>query len=214
MAIHDILNSDAPVPRAGTVIHGINPPGTRTPEMLYVGNLEEFKTLFAATRAAGMSHQTWRHTFWRLGEYLAVEHLGDMVALSRGLAPTTISKDYRFNTTDSILVVAITNGFDATSIVGTQFYYSFPAARTGYIQASSPENVTRSSVEGWNTVVFVHIVPDNNGKTMDQCILKVHDMELPVGIVAVIGSVEQSYLGSGVSRPVLRYDERVLLVAF
>ena len=213
MTIHDLLNPKSPVPRSGEIKHG-NPPGTRTPEMLYVGNIRKVRDLKAATCAKDNTYEEWKGTYRRLAEHLAAEYLGDMVALSRGLAPESVPEDYRLKTDDDILVVALSNGFDAAKTVGSTFSNSFPAAHIRFLKKGCPEEINRADLEGWHTVVFVEIGPDNCGGVTDECIRRVHDMELPVGIVAVVGAAGLSYLRSGVSQPILRYDERVLILAF
>ena len=153
------------------------------------------KILITPTRDASVQGPALQNAHRRIGEYLAIEFLADIIGLEeyniqhvqRGKAIT----GYRLPHEDKALVVALMhNGLPMAEGVNRVF------PRATMLQARVADDVTSRALAGRSVVMLVDAVI-NKGATVKKYIEHIRKLDMNVRIVVVAGVVQAQSVGKG-----------------
>lgn len=151
--------------------------------------------LATATRDAAIAGSTLRKAHARIGRYLAMEYLTDVIGLE--VAPITHVQGYqttgfRIKDEKKTTIVALMRGGEPMAIgVGD----ILPLAM--YVHAEDPEDIKSPHLEGQQTVVLVDSVV-NSGTSVQAFVTHVHGLQASIHIVIVAGVIQAEFIAGKV----------------
>ena len=168
-----------------SLLGGQNPNGGL--QVLHATNKNAAKLLATTMRDAAVAGPDLREAHRRVGHYLAIENLADVI----GIEPCPIqhvlgqtTSGFRLFHEQQTTIVALMRGGEPMALGVND---AFPRAM--FVHASDPENLQPHHLEGQITVILVDSVV-NTGKTIVEFVQHVRKLHATIRIVVVAGVVQ------------------------
>lgn len=150
------------------------------------------KLLATAARDARVAGPALRKAHGRIGRYLAIEYLTDVIGLEEIAITHVLEKPtsgFQFHGEKQTTIVALMRGGNPMALgVGDVL----PLAM--YVHANNPEDIHPLHLVGQQTVVLVDSVV-NVGTTVKKFVEYIHDLQANIHIVIVAGVIQADFLG-------------------
>lgn len=180
-------------------------------QVLHATSKSAAKLLMTPTRNATIAGPALRDAHRRVGWYLAMEFLADLIGLEEYQIPHVQghqTEGHRLVHEQRTLIVALMRGGEAMAFGVND---AFPLAM--FVHAKRPEEILPDHVERQHTVLLVDSVV-NNGNTAMQFIRRVRDLHAGARIVVVAGVVQsQAVTGDKPLARALVHDANLNIVA-
>lgn len=162
------------------------------PRVLLATHKSAAKLLATAARDARVAGPALRKAHGRIGRYLAIEYLTDVIGLEEIAITHVLEKQtsgFQFHGEKQTTIVALMRGGNPMALgVGDVL----PLAM--YVHANNPEDIQPLHLEGQQTVVLVDSVV-NVGTTVKKFVEYIHDLQANIHIVIVAGVIQADFLG-------------------
>jgi len=186
-------------------------PRCPSPQVLHATSKSAAKLLMTPTRDATIAGPALRDAHRRVGWYLAMEFLADLIGLEEYRIPHVQghqTEGHRLVHEQRTLIVALMRGGEAMAFGVND---AFPLAM--FVHAKRPEEILPDHVEQQHTVLLVDSVI-NNGNTAMQFIRRARDLHAGARIVVVAGVVQsQAVTGDRPLARALVHDANLNIVA-
>jgi len=163
------------------------------PRVLLATYKSAAKLLATAARDARVAGPALRKAHGRIGRYLAIEYLTDVIGLVEISITHVLGKPtsgFQFRGEKQTTIVALMRGGNPMALgVGDVL----PLAM--YVHAKSPEDIDHLHLEGQQTVVLVDSVV-NLGTTVKIFVEYIHDLQENIHIVIVASVIQADFLGN------------------
>ena len=191
-----------------SLLRGQNPNGGL--QVLHATEKKAAKLLATPMRDAAVAGSNLREAHRRVGHYLAIENLADVI----GIEPCPIqhvqgktTSGYRLFHEKQTTIVALMRGGEPMALGVSD---AFPKAM--FVHASDPENLKLHHLEGQITVILVDSVV-NTGKTIVEFVQHVRTLHASIRIVVVAGVVQDQCVTKDGFKQALAPYGKVHLVA-
>ena len=169
-------------------------------QVLYAEDRKAAKLLATPMRDAAVAGPNLREAHRRVGWYLAIEFLADVV----GLEPTPIrhvqnreTRGYQLLGERRTTIVALMRGGEPMALGVND---AFPLAM--FVHARATDDIRPHHLDGQLTVVLVDSVI-NTGKTIIEFVQHVRKLDATIRIVVVAGVVQSQCISRGISKSIL-----------
>jgi uracil phosphoribosyltransferase len=164
-------------------------------QMLHATDRNVAKLLMTPMRDANIAGQALREAHRRVGWYLAIEFLADVIGIEKYPTPHVQGHDtngYRLFHKQQTSIVALIRGGEAMAYGVNE---AFPLAM--FVHASHPDDVMLHHLQGQHTMVLVDSVM-NSGKTVAHFIQHIHNLHASIRIVVVAGVAQAESVSKGI----------------
>ncbi|OTA69551.1 hypothetical protein K449DRAFT_412187 [Hypoxylon sp. EC38] len=168
------------------------------------------RLLQTPTRNAGIDGHLLRRAHSRVGWYLAVHHLTEILGLQRDLIPHVqgyLTDGYKIRDEDSTLIVALMRGGEPIALGISE---AFPLAP--FLHAFRPDDITNEHLTRNLKVVLVDAVI-NSGKTMTEFVQHIRKINATIPIAIAAGVVQYKVVSEGAFAQLLKSCKHLSLVA-
>ncbi|KAI0141191.1 uracil phosphoribosyltransferase-domain-containing protein [Hypoxylon sp. NC0597] len=174
------------------------------------GTIHAARLLQTPTRNAGIDGHLLRLAHSRVGWYLAVHHLTEILGLQGDLIPHVqghLTDGYKLRDEDSTLIVALMRGGEPMALGISE---AFPLAP--FLHAFRPGDITNQHITRNLKVVLVDAVI-NSGKTMTEFVQHIRKINGTIPIIIVAGVVQYKVVSEGAFAQLLEGCKHLSLVA-
>ncbi|KAI1143168.1 uracil phosphoribosyltransferase-domain-containing protein [Hypoxylon sp. FL0543] len=173
-------------------------------------NLHTARLLMTLARTAGIKGHSLRQAYARIGWYLAVHYLTEILGLQREPIPHVhghLTEGYILRDEGDTLIVALMRGGEPMAVGISE---AFPLA--AFLHAFRPDNITKDHLTQRRQVVLVDSMI-NSGKTIMEFVQHIREINgaIPIVIVAVV--VQYATTSKGAFAQMLASRPRLSLVA-
>lgn len=179
-------------------------------QVLHATEKNAAKLLMTPMRDAKLAGPALREAHRRVGWYLATELLADVIGIeeySIAHVQGHHTSGYRLLHEEKITIVALMRGGEAMALGVND---ALPLAM--FVHASRPEDIMLHHLQGQRTVVLVDSVV-NSGKTVEEFLQHVRNLDAFIRIVIVAGVVQAQSIADGPFAQALNRHTKVSLVA-
>ncbi|RYP65667.1 hypothetical protein DL769_006246 [Monosporascus sp. CRB-8-3] len=194
-----------------TIVHSrALPASTSKAQLLDATGKHAARLLMTPTRDSRVSGPQLREAHHRVGRYLAVEYVAEVLGVEEYSIPHVQGHQtggYRVRDEQRTLIVALMRGGEPMALGVSD---ALPSAV--FMHANRAEDIARRHLEGQRAVVLVDSVI-NSGGTLVDFVRHIRDLDSTIRIVAVTGVLQEKAVSEGKLAHALATDIRLSVVA-
>ncbi|RYP09917.1 hypothetical protein DL765_008289 [Monosporascus sp. GIB2] len=194
-----------------TIVHSRAPPAsTSKAQVLDATDKQAARLLMTPTRDSRVSGHWLREAHHRVGWYLAVEYLAEILGLEEYPIPHVQghqTSGYRVRDEQQTLIVALMRGGEPMALGVSEAVSS-----AVFMHANRAEDIARRHLEGHSAIVLVDSVI-NSGGMLVEFMRHIRGLDSTIRIVAVAGVLQEKAVSEGKLAHAFASDIRLSVVA-